>query len=157
MTRAIEVLEDIRAAAEAVQSDETQAVGTMSPGDMIRQGDVMIVCLTGTKVKLGNGITDRQLAPGTSQGSRHVLEGGCEIFAAADKSALIRQIHKIAPATKALLSPDRDEPLIGPIVRTKGECEITHPEHGNWRVPGGETLAIVYQRAFSDQVRRQED
>lgn len=149
----------VRAAAERMRNDETATVGTVSAGDVVRQGDLYLVCLSGhepPKDQLQR-TTERQLARGSTQGSRHVLRGRCRIFTAPDATDLIHRVHAACPPTGDLLVPGRDEPLIGPVFRTDGPVEVDHPEHGNRVLPKGEWFATVYQRAFAEEVRRQED
>ena len=159
MLSATEALEKVRAAAESIKNDETATIGTASPGDVVRQGDLYLICLTGHQPPKGDlaPVRERQLAPGTSQGSRHVLKGRCRIFAARDKADLIRRICAACPPAAKMLAPDRDEPLVGPIFRTDAAVTVTHPEHGDRVLPKGEWFAVVYQRAFADEVRRQQD
>jgi len=141
----------VQTTAEAIRNDETAEVGTVSVGDVIRQGDLYVVAIEGLPA-IVKPIKNRQLAPGTSQGSRHSLIGDCEIFEA-DKD------HVMAIITRAL-APKKVElhsVLIGPVFRTIGTVELDHPEHGNRILPAGEVFAVVYQRAFADEVRRQLD
>ena len=155
---AVAALDRVQSVAEQIQNDETAVVGTVSPGDVIRQGDLYVVCVTGrmpTQAKL-TPTNERQLAPGTSQGSRHVLHGECNVATCAtpaDAEAVIATIAKVLHPRPVELFP----PLIGPIFTTEGQVELTHPEHGNRVLPAGETFVTVYQRAFADEVRRQLD
>jgi hypothetical protein len=43
------------------------------------------------------------------------------------------------------------------VFRTIGETTVEHPEHGNRVMPAGECFAVVYQRQFGEEVRRQLD
>lgn len=156
-TTAAGAMRQVRNQADRVRNDETAVVGTVSVGDVIRQGDLYLVCITGHMPKRTTLLSDRQLAPGNTQGSRHVVAGQCNVHDANDKTALIRTINRVCPPSKKMLVPDRDEPLIGPIVEALGQVEIDHPEHGNRVLPAGEVYAVVYQRAFAEQVRRQQD
>jgi hypothetical protein len=146
MTTATAALRQVTGAAEKIKNDETAAIGTVSRGDVIRQGDLYIVAvgfLPATMVE----VQDRQLAPGSSQGSRHTLRGECRVFKAAsgDVAAVIRE---------ALPKADVPIELIGPVFRTIGEVELQHPEHGNRVIPAGECFAVVYQRQHAEEVRR---
>jgi hypothetical protein len=139
----------VQKSAEKTRNDETATIGTMSLGDVIRQGDVYLIAIAELPEK--RTLTEnRQLAPGTSQGSRHVILGECEVFEAdpAQTMALV------GTACKGLdLKPE----LMGPVVRTLAAVELDHPEHGNKVLPANECFAVVYQRAFADTVRRQLD
>lgn len=122
--------------AEEIKNDGEHFVPTASTGDMWAQGDVGIVCLE----KLPRGCTkvanpSAQLAPGTTQGSRHCI---------ADLS--IVTLYVAADAT----------PLDGPVIDAPSGVKIEHPEHGDVTLCPG-VYAIVYQRAFADELRRVQD
>lgn len=154
MLTAENALTQVQEQAERVRNDETAVVGTVSKGDVIRQGDVYLICITGLIDKIAlKAIKDRQLAPGTTQGSRHVVQGDCEVYQAEDAGAVIGTVAEALKPSQAGLFPQ----LIGPIIHARGAVEIDHPEHGNRILPGGEWYAVVYQRAFADEVRRQQD
>jgi hypothetical protein len=140
----------VREAAEKICNDETAAIGTVSPGDVIRQGDIYIVAIRELP-KLSKPIKDRQLAPGTTPGSRHVLVGDCEVYEA-DKAEVMAELFKVVRGVEIA-----GEQLIGPVFKTIGQVEVDHPEHGNRVLPAGECFAVVYQRAFAEEVRRQAD
>lgn len=123
--------------AESMKNDEPQTAGAMSPGDAVAQGDLLIVALE--SVPRGAVATKApavQLAPGTTQGSRHCLESLADVT-----------LYTV---------PDANV-LDGPIIDArKSGCRINHPEHGDWILPAG-VYAIVYQRAFADELRRVQD
>lgn len=151
MVSATQAFEEVRSRAEEIRNDETAAVGTVSPGDVVRQGDLYLVCVTGHLPGGKFPRTDRrQLAPGTTQGSRHVLQGEAEVLEVPGPEAA-QAVRAVLP--KAELFPE----LMGPVFKTLGPCELDHPEHGNRVLPAGEAFAVVYQRAFADTVRRQQD
>lgn len=147
-------LGQVRDQAERIRNDETAEVGTVSRGDVVRQGDLYLVCVTGLVAKAALRLTkQRQLAPGTTQGSRHVVQGKCRVYEPADAGAVATAIAEALRPAKAELFPQ----LVGPVIEARGPVEIDHPEHGNRVLPGGEWYAVVYQRAFADEVRRQQD
>lgn len=130
--------------AEKIKNDETATVGTMSLGDVVRQGDLYLIaipCLPATR-KQHDG---RQLAPGTTQGSRHVALTG-EIFDCSVEEVILL-IRSALP--EALVHPA----LIGPCVLGAVAIELDHPEHGNRILPPG-AYAVVYQRQFTEEARR---
>lgn len=134
--QAVKELEAIQQHAESIRNDAEHRIETMSPGDAWAQGDVGIVCLeslpaNSTKIKKPSA----QLAPGTTQGSRHCL-----------RSMRGLSLYTIRGAT----------PLDGPVIEAKRGCAIDHPEHGNVVLPPG-VYAIVYQRAYADELRRVQD
>lgn len=141
----------VQKAAEAIRNDETQTVGTVSPGDVIRQGDLYLVALGSEFVLAGPTIDDRQLAPGTTQGSRHTINGPATIVRS-DRASVVREINRLVNGAAV------ESELVGPVLRTDGPCcTLAHPEHGDFVLPAGEVFAVVYQRAFADVVRRQLD
>ncbi len=118
----------------------------MGPGEVAHQGDVYVVMvdkkedLYGVHKSLnkcgkGERTAERQLAPGTTKGSRHIAEGPMSIFAPAkDASA-----------------------LEGPYIEATGEWTLTHPEHADHQMPAG-NFCIVYQRDFAaEEIRRVAD
>lgn len=154
---AVHAFREVKEHAEKIKSGEPQVVGTMSPGDTQRQGDVYIVCLgpknSGVLAQLGNltPIAERQLAPGETQGSRHILEGDVRLFRATEPGKVAAVINGLVKGAAV------QEALIGPVFETGAKTELTHPEHGNFKYPEGEICATVYQRAHADEVRRQVD
>lgn len=134
----------IAKSAEKLDAAKPAKIGSPSVGDVVRQGDLYLVCLE----SLPSGVKhQRQLAPGTSQGSRHVAEGDCAVYLPKEPSAVARIIAKTAGA-------DVPVELIGPMVECLGETTITHPEHGHRILPAGTSWAVVYQRAFAEEIRR---
>jgi hypothetical protein len=138
----------IKKSAEKMEAAKPAAVGTASVGDVVRQGDLYLVCLEslppGTK-------TRRQLAPGETQGSRHVAEGDCEVYQPREPAAVSRLVGV------ACRGADVPAELVGPIVECHGDTTITHPEHGHRILPGGTVWAVVYQRAYAEEIRRVQD
>lgn len=86
--------------------------------------------VTVKKTAFTEEIRDRQLAPGTTQGSRHIVEGdGVRIYR----------------------DPTNRHPLIGVLLVVEQRCTITHPEHAHISLPPGE-----YQVSFQDDVMQNE-
>jgi hypothetical protein len=134
--------------AEKIRNDATEKVETMSVGDVVRQGDIYITRIASLP-KSAKLIKDQQLAPGTTQGSRHTLNGG-KLFKcdANEVSAMIS-----AANSKANVPIE----LVGPVFVPDADVTIKHPEHA-WRILPAECVgAIVYQRAFADTIRRVQD
>ena len=134
---------NLKRSAEKINAGETERIATASPGDVVRQGDLYLVCLADAP-KEGKIIQDRQLAPGTTQGSRHVVEGDCVIRT--KNTNAIQQLH-----------PSTPKELIGPSIECISDCPVTHPQHGDKILPGGTSWGVVYQRAFADEIRRIQD
>jgi len=123
----------IQRQAEKIKSDETQRFPeAASVGDSWRQGDVYVTLLAGVPVgaeKLQS--PPRQLAEGTTQGSRHCLDSLDGVTA------------------YRLPNPGM---LDGPILVLEQERTVTHPEHGDVVLPPG-CYGISYQRSLDADER----
>ena len=87
----------------------------------------------------GKSRSNRQLADGNTQGSRHTLRGG-EVFDCDSRevSALVGD---------ACRGVSVDEKYIGPVFRTlDGVADVVHPEHGDHYYRGDMIIATVFQR-----------
>lgn len=133
---------------EKIKNDEHAVIPTMSPGDVVRQGDLYIIAL-GNPISRGKPAS-RQLAPGTTQGSRHVAEGDCDVLAVDEEKAL-ESIHELLPATKG------QRLFVGPMILARGPVRIAHPEHGDRTIPGDAAYIVTYQRAWASEIRRTQD
>lgn len=124
--------------AEQIRNDDAHTVATMSPGDMWVQGDIGLVCLAA--LPKGCVVDNRptpQLAPGTTQGSRHCVAAG--------DMARVR-FYRLIEAT----------PLDGPVIEAPDGLTIEHPEHGDVTLPPG-IYGVVYQRQFAKELKRVQD
>lgn len=136
------ILDDVRTVqdiAEKIKSDELQHFpAAASVGDGIRQGDIYITLLKsvpkGATVEKNPAL---QLAPGTTQGSRHCLESLAGVT-----------VYRLKDPTE----------YDGPILKLDQPHKITHPEHGDWALPCG-VYGISYQRTEDSerQIRRVQD
>ena len=137
MENAVETLGKIRESAQKNKKADDQRFAYLDEGDFIRQGDVYLFRLD----KLPEGVKpteckDGQLAPGTTQGSRHIITTGlssCKFY-----------------------TIENETPLDGPAFEAKEEFNLTHPEHGNFTMPAG-CYQVRYQRMRADDVRRVQD
>ncbi len=107
-----------------------------------------MVCLDSPPV--GKPIKDRQLAPGTTQGSRHVAEGDCELLD-------VNRMDMAVTVNRLVRGGAVPFQLIGPAVRCIGDVTVTHPEHGHRTLPAGGDWAVVFQRDHAEEVRRVRD
>lgn len=117
--------------------------GTWSVGDHAHQGDIILVCIESLP-KSAKPRTDRQLAIGTTVGSRHVLEGGA--CYEADAAEVVRAIKA---ATKGRV--DCDPKYAGPIFT--GEAFVRHPQHQDQGFPADTVTAVIYQRNLDAEER----
>jgi hypothetical protein len=142
-------LNQVRKSAEKIRNADPATIEVMSPGDNVRQGDIYIVLLD-CKPAEASPFKGRQLAPGNTQGSRHIVEGDCRLFTPTEADA-IRILTGLVPATKA------HRQFLGPVIVAAEPVTITHPEHGHRTLPAG-TYLVTYQRTRLDsELRRAED
>jgi len=133
------IVETVERTARKVCKRETQHFPEgASVGDGVRQGDVYITLLDRVpKGFVKQDTWDRQLAPGSTQGSRHILDAKAGV--------------------KYYRHPDANE-FTGPVLMLSKTRELTHPEHGNWILPS-RIFGISYQRTQDalDKQRRVAD
>ena len=127
----MEAVGKVEAAAKSPNT-ETRRVEKIEVGQAIRQGDIYL-----TRINDGHPVgkrrKDHQLAPGTSQGSRHIVEGaGVKVF-------------EPGPLRSSLVAPDA---LLGPIIVAEQAFAVTHPEHAHFDLPPG-----TYQCTFQKDAR----
>lgn len=106
----------------------TRVVTGIKVGEFARQGDVYlerIDKLTKGWSKTGN----RQLAPGTSPGSRHVVTKGPTLFVSPERAPTERNRTGLR--------------LLGPQIEAKEAFTVEHPEHAHITLPPG-----VYQTSY---------
>jgi hypothetical protein len=97
-------------------------------GKWCHQGDVYFERLSRKPAKL-KAIANRQLAPGTTQGARHIVEEGPELF--------VRE--------------GNTDPLVGPVIVSKERFLVNHPEHAALSLPAG-----VYDCRFQKDENQEE-
>src|SRR5262245_10533757 len=113
-----------------------KAIATMSPGDVVRQGALYITRLD-TEPPGGVPAGTRQLAPGTTRGARHVVQGDCDVLRVPEAEA-IAELRRVIPGADARQFP-------GPVIRARGPVTITHPQHGDRTLPGEACYLVTYQ------------
>jgi hypothetical protein len=107
-------------------------------GAWFAQGDVNFTPLSAIPKNAIAATPASQLAPGTSRGSRHCIR-------LADMSHV---------DFFALPNPG---PLEGLILRFNAPTTIEHPEHKHHIYPAGSIVAVTFQRAFAEELRRSQD
>lgn len=132
-----ECLIEMNSNLEKIDVSKPDRIGSPSLGDVVRQGDLYLVCIQ--ELPKGKPTNNRQLAPGNTQGSRHILEGRCKIVECDKPHA---RIH---------------DSLCGPAFHCEGEVTVAHPEHGHKILPEDTTWRVIYQQAYADEVRRVQD
>lgn len=114
-------------------------------GTAAHQGDLILVRI----VELPQSVktrANRQLADGTTQGSRHVVKRG-EVFDA-DPVEVAKAIKAVCPKASV------EARYVGPVFRTiRGKADLTHPEHGNHLYREDMVIATVFQRNLDAEER----
>lgn len=143
MTTTIEqTIDDIRTKLESIPTGgDFIADATFVVGKSAEQGDLVFVRIADLPASVKTR-TDRQLAEGDTQGSRHVVEGG-DVYNADAKD--------VVAAIKKANGADVDAKYIGPVF--VGPCTVTHPEHGHHTYTEGMVLATVFQRSQDAEER----
>ncbi|NJN23046.1 MAG: hypothetical protein HC812_20055 [Leptolyngbya sp. RL_3_1] len=135
---AVQAFEAIIAHAEQHRDDSERRIRNPLPGQLYAQGDVNFLILANIPPQAKPSAPVRQLAPGTTRGSRHCIAeadmAGIDFFAYPDP-----------------------QPLEGPVLRLDRQARIEHPEHGDHVYPAGTIVAVGYQRRYADEVRRIQD
>lgn len=125
---AIDAHEAIQQAAN-VPAIEVRDSTDLAIGEVSQQGDCYLLRLKSKPSGATTTVANRQLAQGTSQGSRHCVADGPKLFR----------------------DPSITDPLIGPVIVAKEPWTLTHPEHAHHRMPAG-----VFQSGFQLDVAEQE-
>ena len=107
-----EVIAKIQASAE-LETSETRVYRVHTEGDEIRQGDVYLYPVA-EEPSHGDETSERQLAPGTTQGSRHILAGDVTVYGYFGEDV-----------------------LGGPRIKVNERALLTHPEHADVSLPQG--------------------
>lgn len=133
-TTAIDAHRAIEAAAQ--QADpEVRRVDRIAVGEYARQGDIYVERIADVDMNWPLG-TNRQLAPGTTQGSRHVVAGDVAI--------------RTPPEGQRVRRDGANARLLGPQLSSAGRVVITHPEHAHLDLPPG-CYQVSYQLDWARQ------
>ena len=114
-------------------------------GTVAHQGDLILVRIDSLPPS-AKPRKNRQLADGSTQGSRHILDRG-DVFDC-DFGEVVAAIARVCKGVTV------DRKYIGPVFQAK-DCvaDLTHPEHGNHSYCGDMTIAVVYQRNLDQDER----
>ena len=129
---------EMRESVEGSTAADTKTLNAadLKLGNVVRQGDIYLTLIS--DLPEGKASIDMQLAPGESQGSRHILKGDVSIVE-------VKSFKNVNAA------------LIGPAFKCNSAVEVTHPEHGNVILPEGTIWQTTYQQSYADEVRRVQD
>lgn len=169
----LDIEQDIKAIVDSAHAQPTRPPVRFSEaaslGDNVRQGDIYLVLIPMPKatdltaIPAAQLAAGYQLAPGNTQGSRHVLQFGRDslgatVFTPKNQAAIADLVNKHAKLDKPVPAE-----LIGPVFQPGSkDAVIVHPEHAHAvipaaTVPSDMACAVVYQRAFAEEVRRVQD
>ncbi len=140
MTQATKVIEEIQQHADVIKQDGPHDLSNMEVGDQWVQGDVRVIRLpddaTGKLDLSPDGTFNGQVAPGTTLGSRHILDSLDGVTA-----------YKI----------NNGNTLDGPVIHLSEPRTLAHPEHGDCcNLPVG-WYAFPGQRVYAEELRRVAD
>lgn len=132
---------------ETLVNDAPKFLENFEVGDVSHQGDLILVRIARLP-KSAKPRQSRQLATGSTIGSRHILERGdvyeCNPQEVVDLIASASGCRIEAEYTGlAFVSPE--DPT---------ENDVTHPQHGNQGFPAGAVIAVVYQRSWDQEQRK---
>lgn len=108
---------------------EIRVVDGIKEGEFVRQGDVYLVCID--KAAGWKATKNRQLAPGTTQGSRHTVDASVMVLANPNGAQIVRVARNRARC-------------FGPQVVSKDRFTVSHPEHADISLPAG-TYQVMFQ------------
>ena len=132
---ATDAYNEVQGHIESIKNDADHRIETCSPGDSWAQGDILLTNIAKLPENVKEVPVEIQLAPGSTQGSRHCLDSAQDI-----------QMFKLNDAT----------PLNGPVLLAGREFTVQHPEHGNITLPAG-CYFVTYQRAYAEELRAVRD
>lgn len=102
---------------------ELRHIAIIAIGEHVRQGDLYIVRIEACSDWKPS--KNKQLAPGETQGSRHMLDGPA-VMLENPNGAQVRTNRR----TGAFSCP-------GPQIQARGRFTVTHPEHADFSLPAG--------------------
>ena len=115
----------------AIHRPDVRDYRKMPIGRIAHQGDVYLRRCA----KVPKGFTvptkDLQLAPGTTQGSRHIITAG----------------------PRVLTNPGNTDALLGPVIVAEKEFTLTHPEHAHCLMGPG-VYEVEFQKDEAEAERR---
>ena len=131
MATIAQIVGEIHARAAGKTAKEYRLLREFPIGAVLRQGDVYVMRVKSVK---GAPAPNRQLAPGNSKGSRHIVEGDVQMLTGWDAPKTL-----FADAAQVLRVPRERlcSVLAGPAIVSEGAFRVTHPEHADCTLPGG--------------------
>lgn len=114
---------------------ESRQIANIAIGEFVRQGDVYLQRIAAVD-KTWAPIKNRQLAPGASPGSRHVVTQGPVLLA----SPIANPQERARGGVR----------LLGPQIHAEKPFTVEHPEHAHLCMPAGD-FQVSYQLDFNQQ------
>jgi len=140
----IEASKALETIVASVAKQEMRKPGPMKIGQRIHQGDVYL-CLVADDHKRGPLLGTKQIAVGTTVGSRHVVEGDVQVFAGVE-----------LPKDMKIASDVERSAYLGPVVVVGSEgTTLTHPEHAHHELCEG-VYQVTYQIDMATRMRVQD-
>lgn len=118
-------------------TDKVRNVPKMKIGQAVRQGDVYITAIKNVPENYTKSDmpAQLQLVPGSTQGSRHIIESTSGI---------------------SLYKFDGTSELQGPVLEAKAAFTVTHPEHAHVFLQPG-LYHVTFQKDWAEEERRVKD
>lgn len=140
-------ISELKSIAQSIQAGEHENI---QPGEPVRISEAASIGDEGWQGDLGFVVADgsipdgflrskqRQLVPGNTTGSRHVVADmdTCEVYFPGGFG-------------------DDYEGLVGPKLFAKADTVIPHPKHGPVTIPAGMNVQFKYQRVWDAELKRQ--
>lgn len=137
-----EAIQLVDNAAASLVLQETRFIEHLDIGEWSRQGDIYLVKIKEVPAGCKPSPT-RQLAPGTTQGSRHIAEGDCDVLVHPQQGRI-----NWTPCSKG-------GNATGPVIVARGFFTNTHPEHAHISLPAG--VYQVYGQIDQTTLQRVQD
>jgi len=117
--------------AQNLSVPETRSIPECGINQGIRQGDVYAIRIDNFKKADYKISSERQLAPGTTQGSRHTVDESVEVWVPENNQYDVKLT-------------ENGFTCLGPVVVAKNRWNLMHPQHAHFDMPEG-TYQISYQ------------
>ena len=126
--------EAVKAVTESKADAEVRVIRRMEAGSAVQQGDVYLHAVEADHPRGKRlGKDSVQIALGTGNGARHMVEGEVEVY----------EGTRLPETVKPPLNAEARE-VTGPVVVAKKPFKLTHPEHAHFALPAG-TYQTTYQ------------
>lgn len=134
-------MQELKAIQEAKPDVEIRVCRRAVVRTVVHQGDVYLHRVPDDHPR-GKKLGTRQVAVGTSVGSRHVAEGkGVSVFAGQRLPSWVTEPAWCQPGA-----------ILGPVIVATEPFVLTHPEHAHHQCPAG-VWQTTYQADFATQQR----